>query len=207
MTGAVNKTIGETVDVQNDSTARVLARIGMRIREHRKLGDMTLQQLAKKSGISASMLSLVERGLASPSIGSLIVVSEALGCSMSELMASDDHSDDIVVRIEDVERIITSQNVVRQVLKEDPNNGISIAINEYAPGTSSNDIPISHGGFEYGMLLEGMLTVMVDNEIHIIRVGDLISYSSKRPHRIWNHGDRTARTIWINTNRRLAPQP
>jgi transcriptional regulator with XRE-family HTH domain len=202
MAGVVNKSVGETVDVQNDSTARALARIGMRIRDHRKRGDMTLQQLAEISGISASMLSLVERGLASPSIGSLIVVSEALGCSMSELMASDDHSDDIVVRLEDVERVTTSQNVVRQVLKEDPSNGISIAINEYAPGTSSNDTPISHGGFEYGMLLEGTLTVMVDNEVHVIRVGDLISYSSKRPHRIWNHGDHTARTIWINTNRR-----
>ena len=202
MSGVPKEDLSETVDIQKDTTARALAMIGMRIRELRKRGDMTLQQLADKSGISASMLSLVERGLASPSIGSLIVVAEALGCSMSELMSSDDHSDDLVVRNGSVERVITSQNVVRQVLKEDHSNGISIAINEYAPGTSSNDTPISHGGFEYGMLLEGTLSVMVDNETHIIHVGDLISYSSKRPHRIWNHGDQTARTIWINTSRR-----
>ena len=202
MNSVGKKTIDDMINVQNDSTARTLALIGRRIRGHRKRSDMTLQQLAGKCGISASMLSLVERGLASPSIGSLILVSEALNCSMSELMAADNHSNDIVVRLENVEPVTTSENVVRHVLKEDHNNGISIAINEYAPGTASNETPISHAGFEYGMLLEGSLTVMVDNEIHIIRVGDLISYSSRRPHRIWNHGDQTARTIWINTNRR-----
>jgi len=186
----------------NDNTARTLALIGRRIRELRKGRDMTLQQLADASGISASMLSLVERGLASPSIGSLIVVAEALGIGTSELLAADDHSDDIVVRGEDVEPVTTPERVVRRVLKENHAHGISIAINEYAPGTSSNLTPISHKGFEYGVLLEGALTVMVDGESYLIRAGDLISYSSERPHRIWNHGDTMARTVWINTDRR-----
>lgn len=185
----------------NESASRTLIAIGQRIRDLRKGRGMTLQQLAEVSGISSSMLSLVERGLASPSIGSLIVVSEALGKNMSDLLASDDHSDDLVVRVSDTQVIVTENNVVRRVLKEDRTNGISIAINEYAPNTASNDTPLSHEGFEYGLLLEGQLTVEVDGISHILRAGDLISYASRRPHKIRNSGDKVARTVWFNTNR------
>lgn len=187
---------------QNESTQRALALIGARIRDIRKKRMMTLQQLAEASGISSSMLSLVERGLASPSIGSLIVLSDVLGQSMSELMATEDHAEDIVVRSEDVEAVETNSHVVRKIIKEDRLNGVSIATNEYAPHTDSNEVPLSHEGFEYGLLLEGTLTVEVDGEKYMLNSGDLISYASNRPHRIVNTGSSVARTVWINTKRR-----
>lgn len=186
----------------NETASRTLLAIGQRIRDSRKGRGMTLQQLAEASGISSSMLSLVERGLASPSIGSLIVVGEALGKSMSDLLASDDHSDDLVVRASETQVVVTGNNVRRRVLKEDRSNGISIAFNEYAPKTASNETPLSHEGFEYGVLLEGQLTVEVDGVAHVLREGDLISYASRRPHRIWNHSKKVARTIWFNTDRK-----
>lgn len=186
----------------NETASRTLLAIGQRIRDARKGRGMTLQQLGEASGISSSMLSLVERGLASPSIGSLIVVGEALGKSMSDLLASDDHSDDLVVRANATEFVVTVNNVRRKVMKEDRTNGVSIAINEYAPKTASNDTPLSHDGFEYGLLLDGQLTVEVDGVSHVLTAGDLISYSSRRPHKIWNHSETTARSVWFNTDRK-----
>lgn len=182
----------------SETASQTLTMIGRRIREIRKSRGMTLQQLAEASKISSSMLSLVERGLTSPSVGSLIVICEALGKSMSGLLATDDHSGDIVVRADEVETVVTHRNVVRRVLKEDRNNGVSIAINEYAPKTSSNDTPLTHDGFEYGLVLEGNLTVEVDGVSHVLKAGDLISYASSRPHRIWNHSNTSARTVWFN---------
>lgn len=195
--------VSQQIDTPSNETAtRTLLAVGRRIRDARKGRGMTLQQLAEASGISSSMLSLVERGLASPSFGSLIVVGEALGKSMSDLVASDDHSDDLVVRASETEFVATDNNVRRRVMKEDRTNGVSIAINEYGPKTASNDTPLAHEGFEYGILLEGQLTVEVDGVVHVLREGDLISYSSRRPHRIWNNSTRPARTIWFNTDRR-----
>lgn len=191
----------QPTEATNENASRTIRAIGRRIRDMRKARAMTLQQLAEASGISSSMLSLVERGLASPSIGSLIVVGEALGKNMSDLLAADDHSDDLVVRGTEVEAIVTDNEVVRWVLKEDRNHGISIAINEYAPGTASNDTALAHEGFEYGLLLKGQLTVEVDGVSHVLKEGDLISYASRRPHRIWNSGKQTARTVWFNTDR------
>lgn len=187
---------------QNEAAQKTLLMIGRRIRDMRKSRGMTLSQLAETSGLSSSMLSLVERGLASPSIGSLIVVADALGKTMSELISADDHADELIVRGADVHPVETQPDVIRRVMKEDRSNGVSIAINEYAPRTASNESPLSHEGFEYGLVLEGTLTVEIEGEQHIVRAGDLISYASRRPHRIFNHGDRVARSVWVNTERR-----
>lgn len=189
----------EAEHLPSENAKKTLALIGRRVRTMRKGRNMTLQQLAEASGISSSMLSLVERGLASPSIGSLIVVANALGASVSEIMATEDHSDDVVVRAADVQPMETRKNVIRRVMKEDRKKGVSIAINEYGPLTASNESQLSHDGYEYGLLLAGTLTVEIDSETHILNRGDLISYASKRPHRIYNHGKTTARTVWFNT--------
>lgn len=184
------------------SAQRKLALIGQRIRDVRKGRGMTLQSLADASGLSPSMLSLVERGLASPSIGSLIVLSDALGLTMSEMLETESPFGEMVVRGGDVSPVRTASDVMRKVMMEDRPNGLSIAVNEYAPQTASNDSALTHEGYEYGLLIDGSLTVEVDGKAYIVNEGDLVSYSSRRPHRIYNHDTRVARTVWINTDRR-----
>jgi transcriptional regulator with XRE-family HTH domain len=185
-----------------ETTASTLAAIGGRIRELRQLRGLTLQALADASGLSTSMLSLVERGRASPSIGSLIVIASALGVTMSDLMINGvDAEEKIVVRAAEARIVETAQHVVRRLLREDRSRGISVAVNEYAPHTGSTEHPISHDGFEYGFVLDGELTVEVDGTRHILQGGDLIAYSSRRRHKIWNHGESKVRTLWINLDR------
>ncbi|MDT0681537.1 cupin domain-containing protein [Roseicyclus sp. F158] len=193
-----------TADVtrQDETTERMLAAIGRRIRYLRKSRDMTLQQLAASSGVSASMLSLVERGLTSPSIGSLIVVGEALGVSISELMATDDHSGDLVVRHRNVQPVVLPEQVMRRMMREDQATGISLSVDEYAPGTSTGPVPITQRGVGHGFVIEGSLTVDIEGTSHVLEEGDLISFASDRPHRIRNHGDTPARTVWVNAERR-----
>jgi transcriptional regulator with XRE-family HTH domain len=178
---------------------QTLAAIGVRIRGARIARSMTLQALADVSGLSPSMLSLVERGRASPSIGSLIVIASALGIAMSDLIVDDSRTaENAVVRPADQRVIETAQHVVRRLLREDRARAVSVAINEYAPKTGSAPAPLSHAGFEYGFVLEGELTVEIDGNTHHLEKGDLISYSSRRQHRIWNHGKRLTRTLWFN---------
>ncbi len=191
-----------TTEEMTPRMATTLVAIGARIRGARIARSMTLQALADISGVSTSMLSLVERGRASPSIGSLIVIASALGVAMSDLIDDDSSTaEKAVVRPADHPVIETAQHVVRRVLREDRARAISVAINEYAPNTSSAATPLSHPGFEYGFVLEGQLTVEIDGNTHHIEKGDLISYSSRRQHRIWNHSKRVARTLWFNLGR------
>lgn len=185
-----------------ETTASTLTSIGNRIREVRLARGITLQALAQMSGVSPSMLSLVERGRASPSIGSLIVIANALQITMADLMAADEPKQDrLVVHSADAPIVETAKHVVRRLLRQDRDRGISVALNEYQPHTGSAERPISHEGFEYGFILEGELTVEVDGVGHKLAAGDLIAYSSRRLHKIWNHGSRKVRTLWFNLER------
>lgn len=189
-------------DVNDAAINQALASIGGRIRELRQSRSWTLQALADATNLSPGMLSLVERGRASPSIGSLIIIANVLEVPMSDLLAENqDANENIVVRASEAHAIETSQHVIRRLLKEDEGRGVSFAINEYEPRTGSSDLPISHEGFEYGFVLEGKLSVEVDQTKYLLEAGDLISYSSRRPHRIWNHSSQKVRTLWINLKR------
>ncbi len=159
----------ELPDDVAETTASTLAAIGERIREVRQARNMTLQVLAESTKLSVSMLSLVERGRASPSIGSLIVIASALGVTMSDLIASEPDSDEeLVVRASQHHVVETPMHVVRRVIREDRTR---------------------------------VLTVEVDKTAHILKSGDLISYNSRRPHKIWNNGRRKVRTLWFNLDR------
>ena len=70
-------------------TADALAMIGARIRDLRRGRGMTLQQLGDATNLSPSMLSLVERGRTGASIGTLIVISSALGVHMGFLLSEE----------------------------------------------------------------------------------------------------------------------
>jgi transcriptional regulator with XRE-family HTH domain len=187
--------------VQADETAvemdHTLVTIGARIRQFRTKKGLTLQALGRITGLSPSMLSLVERGKTSPSIGSLIVVCSALEVHMSDLVAVEDGSS----RVAEQPVFQTSTGVVRRVLRADHLRGVEIALNEYAPDTGNDLRPVHHAGFEYGILLEGKLTVEVGGVRHVLQPGDLISYPSSRDHRIWNYGTVRARALWVNMER------
>lgn len=187
------------VETAEDASNAVVAAIGNRLRTLRQEREMTLQDLAEASDLSPSMLSLVERGRAAPSIQSLIVIANALNVTMSELIVTDQADDErIVVRAADQPFVKTAQNVVRRVLREDRARGISLAMNEYEPDTGSSLKRGAHAGFEYGFVLEGQLTVELENVTYQLKAGDLISFESKRPHRFWNNGSKRVRTLWIN---------
>ena len=106
-----------------------------------------------------------------------------------------------MVRPADQRVVETAAHVIRRLIKEDHARGLSIALNEYAAHTGATEKPITHDGFEYGFVMEGTLTVEVDGVANVVEAGDLISYSSRRPHRIWNHGKKRVRTLWINVQR------
>jgi transcriptional regulator with XRE-family HTH domain len=185
-----------------EETANLLASIGLRMREARRARGMTLQTIADIACLSPSMLSLVERGRASPSIGSLIVIANALGISTADLMRTPGaHAKDkMVVRASEAPIVETAKHVIRRLLRDDRERGVSVAINEYAAQTGSTERPIAHSGYEYGFVLEGELTVNVDGVDHRLKKGDLISYDSRRKHKIWNHGPARVKTLWFNLN-------
>ncbi len=189
------------VDSVEDASA-ALHIIGGQIREYRMHRGLTLEALGQATGLSASMLSLVERGKASPSIGSLVAISSALGVHMTDLLSPEDQPPpDPISRKENQPVYHSAQGPERRVLRDDRARGLEVAINAYEPGTASAESALHHDGFEYGIVIQGRLVVELDGALHRVNRGDLISYDSTRPHRISNESTRLARALWINLDR------
>ena len=195
----VNKVSMQADKVEIEAVETVTA-IGSEIRKLRSDMRLTLKDLGERTGVSPSMLSLVERGKTSPSIGTLVAISSALGIHMSDLIVDQNKGpEELVSRQRDQDSFTTAPGVLRRVLRVDRVHGVEIAINEYEPDTGSGPSPTHHPGYEYGVVLKGRLTVELEGEgTHDLHVGDLISYPSAAAHRIWNHSSRRVKALWIN---------
>lgn len=181
------------------SADQTIAMVGARIRGLRSRQGLTLKELAERTGVSVSMLSMLERGVASASVGTLVSVASALGVHMYDLF---DHPDtgksSPVTRRDDQTVAQTSEGTTRRVAHHDGAAGVELAVNTYAPGSASGPTATHHDGREFGVVLSGRLRVELEGETHDLEAGDAIAYSSVRPHRISNAGDEETVAVWVN---------
>ena len=181
-----------------NGATEVLRAVGKKLRLRRVERGLTLQAVAKRTGVSAAMLSLVERGKASPSVGTLVAINSLLNLHIPELLGTATGNQDLVTPVAKQAVIKPLRGVTHRVIADDEARGMQLTLNQYSRGSANSAEPITHTGFEYGLLLDGELEVTVDGETHRLRPGDLISYWSSKPHRIVNRGPKTARALWIN---------
>ncbi|WZU36049.1 hypothetical protein Rruber_05562 (plasmid) [Rhodococcus ruber] len=176
-----------------------ISRIGARIRARRQDEGLTLNDLAQRTGVSVSMLSMLERGLASASIGTLMAVTSALRIQMHDLFEEEhEASASPVTRKKDQPEILSSEGVLWRLAHSSPEEGLEVTVNEYAPGTASAGQATLHGGREYGVLVQGSLIIELDGTEYVLKSGDAISYASQVPHRIINRSSTKARAVWVN---------
>ena len=188
-------------DLESLASNALLA-IGTRVRQLRSERGLTLQALAELTGLSASLLSLVERGKTSPSIGTLVSIAHAFDVHMTDLMPGMPAPPEEPVLRHDEQRVYsTPEGVNRRIARDDRVRGLEVAINEYGPGGTSAQSLLHHAGYEYGVVIEGTLTVEVDGETYQLKPGDSIAYDSTHPHRITNNGKTEAKAMWVNLDR------
>ncbi len=178
---------------------RTIRMMGARVRLLRKQQNLTLKSLADRTGVSVSMLSMVERGLASASVGTLVAVSAALGVHMSDLFGPGEDTDRTpVTRADEQVTATTGAGGVQRIAYRDPRAGVEMAMRQYVPGGASGATAEHSEGRQIGVLIAGELTVELDGDEHVLKPGDSIAYLSSRPHRIVNHGAEPAQALWLS---------
>ena len=70
----------------------------------------------------------------------------------------------------------------------------------YAPGATSGDSLSHHSGREFGLVLEGELTVELGFERYTLKEGDSIIFDSSTPHRLTNTCGKPMRAVWVVFN-------
>ncbi|ORB27764.1 cupin domain-containing protein [Mycolicibacterium parafortuitum] len=183
----------------SDAAEQTMLLVGARIRAMRLRQQLTLRDVAERTGVSVSMLSMLERGVSTASVGTLVAVASALGVHMYDLFAHKDGADGSpVTRLSEQTVVRMGEGTTRRVAHNDAAAGLELAINQYDIGGASGPSATHHDGREFGVLISGQLTVELDGQSHVLEPGDVIAYSSDRPHRIANTGDEPAVAVWVN---------
>jgi transcriptional regulator with XRE-family HTH domain len=107
-----------------------------------------------------------------------------------------------VVHVEARPTIELKGGVVWARLTSGPEEGAEFLEITYAPGATSGNNFSHHGGREFGLILEGELTVELGFEHHMLRPGDSIIFNSTTPHRLTNSSPNPTRAIWVVLERK-----
>jgi transcriptional regulator with XRE-family HTH domain len=170
--------------------------IGKKLQTFRAEKGMSIRELAQASGVTASMLSQIERGLANPSIKTLKDISETLNVPLY-LFFKEEEETEIVVR-KDKRRTMgkpEEQDTVYSLLTPGSMGNIEFCIMELHEGAESAKM-VSHIGEEVAYVLDGPIEVYVDENHYVLETGDSIRIAPQSLHKWANHSEKAAKIIF-----------
>jgi transcriptional regulator with XRE-family HTH domain len=186
------------------------ALLGQRLRAERVRRDVSLRQLARQVGVSASMISQIETGKARPSVRTLYSITSVLGVSLEALFAGLGRSAEPapgspadrlgpLVEAQNRTTLVLESGVSWEHLGRLRHCDVDFVFARYPPGACSSGAEemMAHAGCEYGYLLHGRLVLTLGFEELVVHPGDALSFDSATPHRYRNDGAVEAAGVWL----------
>lgn len=176
--------------------------IGRKIKELRKDKNLTLKDLSIKTGLSTGFLSQLERGLSTIAIDSLEIISKELDVDLSHFFRQTKEEKNIILRNHEKEVFqITSSHFIHYHLTthiEDKN--LLPRLIELLPMEKTEEVTAyPHKGEEFVYVLEGILTLIMEDEEFILYPGDSAHYSSNLIHNWANYTNRRVNILVVST--------
>jgi transcriptional regulator with XRE-family HTH domain len=186
--------------------------IGDRLREERGKAGLSQRELARRLGLSASLISQLETGLSKPSVGTLYAIVTELGLSLDRIIHGENFEpgagEDFQMREADREplthpgfrsAIDLASGVRWERLTSGTEDEIDFlhAIYEVGGASTPDESLMRHHGREYGYVMSGTLGIQIGFQEYQLGPGDSIAFDSTRPHRLFNRGDVPVHAIWF----------
>jgi transcriptional regulator with XRE-family HTH domain len=203
---------------ESRATSGVPGGLGGRLRQVRSARGMSVRELARRAGCSASLVSQVERGVTAPSAGVVYSLANELGISLDYLFGEDQAEPaeaprsptpnrpwgratgpggaGIVQRAGDRNIIELSTGVRWERLTALHDTRVDFIEVVYEPGGQSTEDgrAVRHDGREYLYVLQGEIEAVVGFETLRLTPGDSLAFDPETPHHYYN---RTAGTVRV----------
>ncbi|MGB3243446.1 MAG: helix-turn-helix domain-containing protein [Sulfitobacter sp.] len=174
-----------------DNSDAILTQLPARLKEARLGQGLSLDAVAKLSGVSRSMVSQIERGESSPTIATLWNLTRALQVDFAGLLDGAAETSQIeVLRASDVPTINNLGMGCKVRILSPPEEAGRHEVYEldFAAGGELDSQPHTRGAREHLTVLEGSVEVTSGDVTERLRAGDTARYAADVPHRIASVG-------------------
>ena len=176
----------ESPRLTGDTAARTI--LGERLRQARLDADLSLRALADRAGVSASLLSQLERGVTEPNLSSLRRIATALGTSVGRLVdpVETPRTDGVqVIRSDARRRVDIPDSPLRaELLVPDGGRELEAWIGTLPPADGSDARPRRHPRDEFILILEGRMKVTHAGGEMLLETGDAVYIHAEANHRL-----------------------
>lgn len=170
--------------------------LGDQIRSIRKRQEITLKELAEKTGLSIGYISQIERNLTDPSLSTLRKISGALGVPTYLFLGDEPHGSLTLRKEEMIQLSQPNSNVRYQIMSPMPTGEFEpqslVARFELAPRSVDGELPVIHPSEEIVLLERGAVDVIIDGKPVHLEAGDTTLIRSNLPHILSNPTDEVA---------------
>ncbi len=176
--------------------------VGHRVKALREAMDLSLRDLAERSGVSAPMLSQVERGDTSPTIAVAAKIAAGLELTLSQLLRLDEGDGIAVVRADErLEGGHADGHRYEVLTPALPGQRAEVSLHTLAAGTTTSgpgDPPMHEAGSrETAVALKGVVRLVCDGVAHDLEQGDAVTFDADLPHHFENPARRESQFMSV----------
>ncbi|MBT3321003.1 MAG: helix-turn-helix domain-containing protein [Anaerolineae bacterium] len=180
---------------ENDA---ISVNVGSRLRELRSERNLSIRALARKSGLSANALSMIERDKTSPSVSTLYKLADGLGVPITSFFGEQTDRESVVFVKADQRTHVPFQRGTWEGLGGQNFIGkVEPFVLTLQSGANSGMHTLVHTGHEFVFCLRGELEYQVEDEYYTLEAGDSLMFSARLRHRWRNIGGNVTNVLFL----------
>ena len=170
--------------------------VSERLKALREERELSIRGLGRLSGLSANALSVIERGLSSPSVSTLYKIANALEIPVTAFFEETPPKGDVVfVKSPERNRIPLHRGLWEDLGGERYEGLIEPFMITLEAGTSSGRFHMTHSGHEFVFCLRGELEYVIKDQTYRLESGDALLFSASLEHKWHNPGQKVTNAL------------
>ncbi len=176
----------------------VSVNVGSRLRSLREERNISIRGLARKSGLSANALSMIERGKTSPSVSTLYKLADALEIPITNFFGEEVEKNTVVfMKADERPRVPFQRGVWEGLGGENFIGRLEPFVVTLESGANSGLHTLVHTGHEFVFCLRGQLEYQVEDNFYMLEPGDSLIFSAHLRHRWRNAGGTVCNALFL----------
>lgn len=180
--------------------------VGSKIKGIRESKNISIEEMAERSGLSIEQINSIENDEYLPSLGPLIKIARALGVRLGTFLDDNDELGPVVCRAENRENSISFSNGIadarkhmeyHSLAKEKAGRHMEPFIIDIHPSESKDFKLSAHEGEEFIYVMSGEVEIVYGKENYSLKEGDSIFYDSIVEHHVHGKPGKAAKILAV----------